>query len=74
MIIKVPLYFDITGVAQEELPTFVAELTDLCYNSIRKDKISTIQFSQRFRVRALKDATLKVISREKAIEHLRTSS
>jgi len=75
MIIKVPLYFDISGVSQEDLPDFVGELTKIAYNSIRKDKINVIQFSSTLKKRAnLREATLKVVSKEQAIEHLRSSS
>lgn len=75
MIIKIPIYFDISGVSQEDLPEFVAELTTLSYKEARRAKISTLQFSPALKKKAnLIEATLKVISKEQAIEHLRSGS
>jgi hypothetical protein len=75
MIIKVISYFDIQGVSQENLPQFVAELTEMVYKSIRKDKFDSIQFSQSMKkVKDFRDVSLKVISKKAALENLRTSS
>ena len=76
MIIKVISYFDVQGVIpQGDLPDFVEELTDKVYKSLRKDSFSTMTFSISLKKRVkLSEVDLKVVSREKALEHLRTSS
>jgi hypothetical protein len=75
MIIKVPIYVEISTVDQRDLPVLVDELMKKMYNFLRKEEsINTLTYSHKnMRLKEFQRLTMKIISREKALENLRTS-
>jgi hypothetical protein len=76
MIIKVPVYVELSkAIDQEALPELVTKLGVVFTNILRKEDIAKI--TQTKRVTGLgkvsNDYDLKIISRDKALDALRTS-
>jgi hypothetical protein len=76
MIIKVPVYVELSkAINQEALPELVTKLGVVFTNILRKEDIAKI--TQTKRVTGLgkvsNDYDLKIISRDKALDALRTS-
>lgn len=71
MIVKVPIYVEIDRIDPEMIPFFVEFLADVMYNDIRK-KSFTKTLAKFTNNGEISPDDLKVISREEALELLRT--
>jgi hypothetical protein len=73
MVIKVPIYVEVSGLNQEDLPDLVVELSDLYCRIVRnygfENKLLTAPFRKRIDPKVF---SVKCLTREKALEILRT--
>jgi hypothetical protein len=71
MIIKVPIYVEIDAIGTAILPDLVDDLGDIFYNILRKQKLNKTDIINHNQ--GWKDTVpnAKIISKEKALEHLR---
>lgn len=73
MIIKVPIYLEVDKLEQDMIPSIVNDMGNIVYSILRKEKELNGTFPMYKRKGKTISASFKVLSKEKALEYLRTS-